>query len=101
MGRVGDDNDIVVDDLQVFLNLGSWIQYCSKADHNAKLELEDERDGIKGTKDWCNNVAAIAAYKERAKEALGEETNGWHWDGFRRYFHAESVKCLISLDFDA
>ena len=57
-----------------------------QADHNAKLELEDERDGIKGTKDWCNNVAAIAAYKERALEALGVETNGWHWDGFRRYF---------------
>ena len=55
-----------------------------QADHNAKLELEDERDGIKGTKDWCNNVAAIAAYKERALEALGVETNGWHWDGFRR-----------------
>lgn len=36
VGRVGDDNDIVVDDLQ--------------ADHNEKLELEDERAGIKGTK---------------------------------------------------
>ena len=28
----------------------------------------------------------VVEYKERAKEALGEETNGWHWDGFRRYF---------------
>ena len=60
-----------------------------QADHNAKLELEDERDGIKGTKEWCNNVAAIAAYKERALEALGQETNGWHWDGFRRYFSCQ------------
>ena len=70
-GRVADDNDIVVDDLQ--------------ADHNEKLELEDERDGIKGTKDWSSNVAAIAAFKERELEALGKETNGWYWDGFRRY----------------
>merc|ERR1712233_9748 len=36
-GRVSDDNDVVVDDLQ--------------ADHNEKLELDDEREGIKGTKD--------------------------------------------------
>ena len=36
VGRVGDDDDIVVDDLQ--------------ADHNERLELEDERAGIKGTK---------------------------------------------------
>ena len=50
------------------------------------MELDDERDGIKGTKDWSNNVAAIAAYKERALEALGVETKGWFWDGFRRYF---------------
>lgn len=33
--RVQDDNDIVVDDLQ--------------ADHNEKLDLEDERAGIKGS----------------------------------------------------
>ena len=46
--------------------------------------MEDERAGIKGTKEWSTNVAAIAAYKEKALEALGTETNGWHWDGFRR-----------------
>ena len=84
VGRVGDDNDIVVDDLQVSTTQGGEIETFSQADHNAKLELEDERDGIKGTKEWCNNVAAIAAYKERALEALGEDANGWHWDGFRR-----------------
>jgi len=72
--RVQDDNDIVVDDLQ--------------ADHNEKLDMEDERAGIKGTKEWSANVAAIAAYKEKALEALGTETNGWHWDGFRRCRHA-------------
>jgi len=72
--RVQDDNDIVVDDLQ--------------ADHNEKLDMEDERAGIKGTKEWSTNVAAIAAYKEKALEALGTETNGWHWDGFRRCRHA-------------
>ena len=49
--------------------------------------MEDERAGIKGTKEWSTNVAAIAAYKEKALEALGTETNGWHWDGFRRCDH--------------
>ena len=72
---------------------------CSKADHNAKLEMDDERDGIKGTKDWCNNVAAIAAYKERAKEALGEDTKGWFWDGFRRYFSCRVCNVFVSLAF--
>ena len=57
-----------------------------QADHNPKLELEDERLGIKGSKEWSANVAAIAAYKEKALEALGADPNGWHWDGFRRYF---------------
>ena len=58
-----------------------------QADHNEKLDMEDERAGIKGTKEWSANVAAIAAYKEKALEALGTETNGWHWDGFRRCDH--------------
>jgi len=75
VGRVGDDNDIVVDDLQ--------------ADHNEKLELEDERAGIKGTKAWSTNVAAIAQWKEKAKEvAETGPTKGWLWDGFRRCRHA-------------
>ena len=49
------------------------------------MELEDERLGIRGSKEWSANVAAIAAYKEKALEALGADPNGWHWDGFRRF----------------
>lgn len=72
IGRVGDDNDIVVDELQEMFA--------------EKLELDDERKGIKGVKDWSSNCAAIAAYEEKTGADWGNA--GWHWDGFRRCRHS-------------
>jgi len=66
IGRVGDDNDIVIDDLQ--------------EDYAEQFEIEDEKRGIRGTKEWSENVTAIAKYEGKPKD-LGPE---WEWDGFRR-----------------
>merc|ERR1719333_1173044 len=76
-----------VSELNTVLELKEWL-YDRVQDDNEMLDMEDERAGIKGTKEWSTNVAAIAAYKEKALEALGTETNGWHWAGFRRCRHA-------------
>ena len=65
LGRVGDDNDIVIDDLQ--------------EDFADQFELEDEKRGIKGTKEWKENVERMAGYQEKPAD-LAE---GWEWDGFR------------------
>jgi len=66
LGRVGDDNDIVIDDLQ--------------EEYAEQYELEDEKKGIRGTKEWSENVTAIAVYEGKPKD-MGPE---WDWDGFRR-----------------
>ena len=65
LGRVGDDNDIVIDDLQ--------------EDFADQFELEDEKRGIKGTKEWKENVERMAGFQEKPAD-LAE---GWEWDGFR------------------
>jgi len=66
LGRVGDDNDIVIDDLQ--------------EEFAEQFELEDEKRGIRGSKEWSENVTTIAKYEGKPKD-LGPE---WDWDGFRR-----------------
>ena len=66
LGRVADDNDIVIDDLQ--------------EEFNEQFEIEDQKTGIKGTKQWKENVERMAVYDGRPKDL--EE--GWEWDGFRR-----------------
>eukprot|EP00092_Neocalanus_flemingeri_P016786 GFUD01018155.1.p1 GENE.GFUD01018155.1~~GFUD01018155.1.p1 ORF type:complete len:540 (-),score=94.96 GFUD01018155.1:837-2456(-) len=66
LGRVGDDNDIVIDDLQ--------------EEYAERYDLEDEKKGIRGTKAWSENNAAIAMYEGKPKD-LGPE---WDWDGFRK-----------------
>ena len=66
IGRVADDNDIVIDDLQ--------------EDFAEQFEIEDEKKGIKGTKEWKENVETIAKYGGKPKD-LGPD---WEWDGFRR-----------------
>jgi len=66
LGRVGDDNDIVIDDLQ--------------EDYAEHFEIEDEKKGIRGNKEWSENVTAMAKYEAKPSD-LGPE---WDWDGFRR-----------------
>jgi len=66
VGRVGDDNDVVIDDLQEeFANI---------------MEQEDEAEGIKGLSDWSSNCKAIEAYQGKPAK-LGED---WEFDGFKR-----------------
>jgi len=68
LGRVGDDNDIVIDDLQ--------------EEFAEQYEIEDEKRGIRGTKEWNENVTAIATFEAKGKpKELGSE---WEWDGFRK-----------------
>jgi len=66
MGRVADENDIVIDELQ--------------EDFFEVLEAEDDASGIKGVKEWSDNVTAIAEYHGKPS-SLGPE---WEFDGFRR-----------------
>ena len=62
-GRVADDNDIVIDDLQ--------------EEFNEQFEIEDQKKGIKGPKQWKENVERMAVYDGRPKDL--EE--GWAGPG--------------------
>jgi len=66
VGRVGDDNDIVIDDLQ--------------EEFAGIMEGEDEAAGIKGVPEWSSNCTTMAAYQGKPA-TLGDE---WEFDGFRR-----------------
>jgi len=66
IGRVGDENDIVIDDLQ--------------EEYAEQYDLDDEKRGIRGTKEWSENRTTIASYQGKPKD-LGPE---WEWDGFRK-----------------
>jgi len=67
IGRVADDNDIVIDDLQ--------------EEHAEILDSEDEKIGFKGSDSWKWNVNTVALVKP---SDLGQN---WSWDGFRRCRH--------------